>query len=147
MKAVDEQRKAKELATKRKNGTFNTSKQEDTAYHLLHFMYPHLMRQYKSEEYPFACDFYDPVSKTYIECNFSWTHGGHWFDPTNEDDIKRVECMRAKKSKYYDNTIETWTVRDLKKRKCAEENNLKYVVFWTEEEVRKYVLEELQKRA
>ena len=83
-------------------------------------MYPHLIRQYKSEEYPFACDFYDPVSKTYIECNFSWTHGGHWFDSTSEDDIKRVECMRAKNSKYYVNAIETWTVRDVKKRRCAE---------------------------
>ena len=93
MKAVDEQRKAKELATKRKNGTFNSSKQKDVAYHLLHFMYPHLIRQYKSEEYPFSCNFYDPVSKTYIECNFSWMHGGHWFDSADEDDVKRIECM------------------------------------------------------
>lgn len=145
MKAVNEQRKAKEHETKRKNGTFNTSLAEERAWHMLRFLYPHLMRQYKSEEYPFACDFYDPISKTYIECNFSWTHGGHWFDENDSDDNARLEFMKSKNSKYYDNAIETWTVRDVKKRKCAEENNLKYVVLWTEKEVREYVLDELQK--
>lgn len=146
MKAIDEQRKQKELATKRKNGTFNTSKQEEDAYNLLHFMYPHLIRQYKSEVYPFCCDFYDPMSNAYIECNFSWTHGGHWFDATNENDIAKAEFMRSKHSKYYDNAIETWTVRDVKKKEYAEKNELNYLVFWNLEEVRKYVLDELQKR-
>ena len=51
--------------------------------------------------------------------------------------------MRSKQSKYYDNAIETWTVGDVKKRRCAEDNNLRYVVFWNEKEVRRYVLDEL----
>lgn len=147
MKTIDEQRKEKEIATKRKNHTFNTSLAEENAYHMLHFLYPHLVRQYKSEEYPFMCDFFDPDTRTYIECNFSWTHGGHWFDENDPNDIARLEFMKMKYSKYYDNAVETWIVRDVKKRKCAEENNLKYIVFWTEKEVRKYVLNELNKIA
>ena len=141
MKAINEQRKAKELATKKKNGTFKSSKPEERAYDMLHFMFPHLLRQYKSEEYPFACDFYDPQSSTYFECNFSWTHGGHWFDGNDPDDMQRLEHMKSKHTKYYDNAIETWTVRDVKKRQCAEKNHLNYIVFWTEDEMRDYVLD------
>ena len=147
MKTINEQRKEKEIATKRKNRTFNTSKAEERAYHILHFLYPHLVRQHKSEEYPFICDFYDLDSRAYIECNFSWTHGGHWFDENDPTDMQRLEFMKSKRSKYYDNAIETWTVRDVKKRKYAIDNNLRYVVLWTEKEVREYVLNELQKIA
>lgn len=47
-------------------------------------------RQYKSELYPFACDFYIQNLDLYIECNFHWTHGGHKFDKNNENDIKQL---------------------------------------------------------
>ena len=49
--------------------------------------------------------------------------------------------MKSKHTKYYDNAIETWTVRDVKKRQCAEKNHLNYIVFWIEDEVRQYVLD------
>ena len=52
----------------------------------------------------------------YIECNFSWTHGGHFFNNKDPKDIERLEFMKSKHSKYYDNAIKTWTVSDLKKR-------------------------------
>ena len=107
---------------------------------MLHFIYPHIIRQYRSDIYPFACDFYDPNSDTYFEFNGSWTHGGHWFDENNEEDLKRLEFMKSKQTKYYGNAIETWTVRDVKKRKIAEENHLNYIVFWNLKEVQKYVL-------
>ena len=137
---INEQRKQKEFETKRKNKSFNVSKQEDSCYHMLHFIYPHIIRQYRSDIYPFACDFYDPNSDTYFEFNGSWTHGGHWFDENNEEDLKRLEFMKSKQTKYYGNAIETWTVRDVKKRKIAEENHLNYIVFWNLKEVQKYVL-------
>ena len=123
---------AKGNETKKINGTFNTSKIEEQAYMLLceKFSQDDVIRQYKSEQYPFNCDFYIKSKDLYIECNFSWTHGGHWFDPTNKDDIKRLELMKSKHSKYYDNAIETWTVRDTKKRETALKNQLNYVVFW-----------------
>ena len=79
---------AKANETKRLNGTFNTSKPEEDAYVLLcdHFSKDDVIRQYYSEKYPFNCDFYIKSLDTYIECNFNWTHGGHWFDENNEED-------------------------------------------------------------
>ena len=119
-------------ATKRKNKTFNASKLEEYSYELLcrHFGNEDVIHQYHSDKYPFCCDFYIKSRDLYIECNFSWTHGGHWFDATDENDIARVELMRSKHSQYYDNAIQTWTVRDVKKKQCAEKNELNYLVFW-----------------
>ena len=137
---INEQRKQKEFKTKRKNKSFNVSKAEDVCYHMLHFIYPHIVRQYRSDVYPFNCDFYDPNSNTYFEFNGSWTHCGHFFDKNCEEDLKRLEVMKSKNTLYYENAIQTWTVRDIKKRKTAEENNLNYVVFWNLKDVQKYVL-------
>ena len=110
--------------------------QEDKVYQLLceKFEENDVIRQYRSEKYPFNCDFYIKSIDIYIECNFSWTHGGHWFDESNEEDQKMLQKWKDKGTKYYENAIETWTVRDVKKRKYAEENKLKYVVLWTFDE-------------
>lgn len=72
---------AKGNETKKTNGTFNISKLEERAYELLckHFNESNIIRQYKSEEYPFNCDFYIKTTNTYIECNFTWTHNDHFF--------------------------------------------------------------------
>lgn len=131
---------AKTIATKRKNKTFNTSKPEEECYKLLLSVYPGLLRQHRSEKYPFACDFYDPSSDTYFEFNGSWTHGGHFFDESSTEDQEKVQKWRDKGTKFYLNAIQTWTVRDVKKRKTAMENNLNYVVFWNLDEVREHVL-------
>jgi hypothetical protein len=74
--------------TRRRNGTFNVSKQEDEVYKMLcsKFGEEDIARQHRSEKYSFACDFYVKSHDLYIECNFSWTHGGHWFDANNEED-------------------------------------------------------------
>jgi len=127
--------------TKRIRGTFHTSKPEEECYHMLHFIHPHIIRQYRSEKYPFACDFYDPDSDTYFEFNGSWTHGGHWFDPDNKDDQEKLKKWRDKGTKYYGIAIKTWTERDVKKRQYAANNGLNYVVFWTLDDVMKYVIE------
>lgn len=67
----------------------------------------------------------------YIECNFSWTHGGHFFNSSSKEDNAVLDYWRSKNSKYYDNAMYTWTVRDVAKRECAKRNHLNYVVFWT----------------
>lgn len=139
---INEQRKEKEYATKKRNNSFHTSKPEEQCYHMLHFIYPHLVRQYRSEKYPFACDFYDPDSDTYFEFNGSWTHGGHWFDANNEEDQKKLKKWRDGGTKYYDIAIRTWTERDLKKRQCTIDNDLRYMVFWTIDDVIGHVVEE-----
>ena len=118
--------------TKRKRGTFNTSRKEEIAYALLckKFSSDDIVRQYHSNEYPFNCDFYIKSKDLYIECNFSWTHGGHWFDETDENDLQTFQKWKNKNTKFYDNAIQTWTVRDVKKRKTAEKNHLNYIVVW-----------------
>ena len=39
--------------------------------------------------------------------------------------------MKSKHTKYYDNAIDTWTVRDVKKREYLEKNRLNFIVFWS----------------
>lgn len=114
--------------TKRKNGTFNTSKPEDECYKLLKEKYPDVIRQYKDERYPFNCDFYILSNDLFIECNFHWTHGEHSYNI--ETDYEKVNNWKEKNTKFYDNAIETWTIRDPNKRNIAKQNNLNYLEFF-----------------
>ena len=127
---------AKQQATKRKNGTFNTSAPEERIYIKLCEKYGNdkVIRQYKDKRYPFMCDFYIKSLDLFIELNISWTHGGHPFDSKNaEDKSKLLEWQeKAKTSQYYKNAIITWTTRDINKFKAAKNNNLKYKTFYTE---------------
>lgn len=117
---------AKMHETKRKNGTFNTSRPEEQVYTELTSIFNEVKRNYRSDQYPHLCDFYIPQLDLYIECNFHWTHGGHWYNNDNLDLWKQ----RAKESSYYKIAIGVWTKSDVKKRKDAEKNNLNYIVFW-----------------
>ena len=114
---------------------------------MLLMLYPHLVRQFKSQRYPFNCDFYDLDSDTYIEFNGTWAHGGHFYDQHDKTDRKTALKWKNSFHSTYRSAYQTWAVMDVKKRKCAEESNLKYIVFWTEKEVREYVLDELNKIA
>jgi hypothetical protein len=75
----------------------------------------------------------------YIECNFSWTHGKHWFNENDANDLTKLQKWKDKHSKYYDNAIKTWTIRDVAKRNTAEANNLNYLVFWKIDELEHWV--------
>ena len=125
----------KVLATKKANGTFNTSKDEELVLFILKQCFNKVLTQHKTEEYPFACDFYIPSIDTYVELNCSWTHGQHAYDENSEEDKKTVEEWKAKNSKYYDNAIKTWTLRDVTKRNTAKANNLNYVEIWRYEDI------------
>jgi hypothetical protein len=116
--------------TKRKNGTFSTSKPEESLYELLiaHFGKHDVVRQYNdSSRYPFNCDFYIPSRDLFIELNAHWTHGMHWF---SSNDNKLLLDWKSRHSKYYDIAINTFSHRDVLKRQTAESNKLNYVVFW-----------------
>ena len=110
----------KDYLTKKKHNTFNKSFIENKIYKKLlnNFAIEDVIRQYKSKEYPFACDFYIKSLKLYIEYHGSWTHGKHskkvfgTFDKNNQEHIALLNKWTAKKSKYYDNAIKTWTERD-----------------------------------
>ena len=124
----------KQYETKRKNNSFNYSKPEEELYLELCEKYgnDNVIRNYKEERYPFRCDFYIPSEDLFIELNKHWTHGGHFFDPENPDDIKKLEEWeeRAKTSKFFDYAVLNWTIRDPLKLKTAIENKLNYKVIW-----------------
>ena len=129
----------KRYETKRKNHTFNTSKSENESYKLLKDKYPDVKYQYKSEKYPFACDFYIPSLDLYIECNYHWTHGGHPFNENCLEDQEKLKLWKSKNTKFYNNAINTWTIRDVNKRNKAKENKLNYIEFWNINELEKYI--------
>lgn len=120
------------IEKKKQNGTLVTSKPEAKLYDLLcqQFGCENVVRQYQSDVYPFACDFYIRSRNLYIEHNVCWTHGGHWFEENCSADQDKLKQWSQKDSKYYANAIDTWTVRDVSKRKTAAKHNLNYVVFW-----------------
>jgi hypothetical protein len=57
-------------------------------------------------------------------------HNGHWFDKYNPDDIADLKRWQSSSRMSYSSGINTWTVSDVKKRQCAKEHDLNYVVFW-----------------
>lgn len=131
--------------TRRKNHTFNTSKSEDNSYVLLQSYFFDIKRNYSSNVYPFQCDFYIPCLNLYIECNYHWTHGFHPFDENSKEDIKRLNVLKERNTKYYNNAIKTWTIRDVNKRNVAIQNKLNYKEFWNYNELETWLSKNFNK--
>ena len=128
--------KDKQYDTKKKNNSFNTSKIENKLELELKKIFPDLETQYKSELYPFNCDFYIPSLDLYIEYNGSWTHGGCFYDENNKDNRNTLEKWKqaSEHSRFYQNAIETWTKRDILKLETAIKNNLNYIAWFNQEQ-------------
>ena len=79
----------KQIATKKKNSTLNTSTEEKRGYEMLckTFGENDVETQFKSDLYPFHCDYYIKSEDLYVELNEHWSHGGHFYDETNESDL------------------------------------------------------------
>lgn len=127
--------------TKRINGTFNSSSTEKASKTLLikKFGIDNVIEQYKSDLYPFYCDFYIKNLDLYIECNYHWTHGGHIFNKDNINDIEKLNKWKQKNTKFYNNAIDVWTKRDQLKIKTAKDNNLNYKAFYSLDELKQYL--------
>lgn len=121
----------KVVETKRKNGTFNTSKPEKDILVLLQEKFPDVVYQYRSELYPFDCDFYIPSLNLYVEFQGHWTHGSKPFEGT-EEDLAELDKWKQKAltSKFYRNAIDVWTELDVKKRQLARKNELNWIEFF-----------------
>lgn len=125
----------KAWATMRRNGTFNTSKPEQTLHLMLCDVFgsENVFKQYSDPRYPFHCDFYIKPLDLFIELNAHWTHGGHWFNPNDPLDIDKLFSWSSHNklnSVYYQSAIHVWTERDPMKLQCAIDNHLNYLVFW-----------------
>ena len=90
-----------------------------------------IIPQYKSEKYPFYCDFYIKSLDLYIEVLGHPSHGTHPFDEMNIDDINYLNWCKSKHTKYYDKIVEVWSNRDVIKRKIAQQNKLNYLEVFT----------------
>ena len=136
----------KRLNTMREHKTFRSSKMEKKLEAKLRELFPDLKTQYKSELYPFKCDFYIPSLDLYIEYNGTWTHGYKFFDKNDENDIARLNELKekTKRSGFYEKTIEVWTVKDIQKLETALKNNLNYVAWFNEEQANDWI--EAQKK-
>lgn len=133
---MDKEMMQKAYRTKKLNGTFNTSRPEEILYVLLCEKYgsENVKRQYKDlERYPYLCDFYVVTDDLFIELNASWTHGGHWFDNNNQEDVIKLESWKSKGGPYYMSAVRMWSERDPAKRDCAERNHINYLVFWDQD--------------
>lgn len=138
-----EEFKNKAWASKKANGTANTSKPENKIAFLLSMKYKNTLRNYKSDLYPFHCDFYIPELDLYIEYQ---GHPGHGKEPFNSNNQKHIEILnewkerakiresKLKKRSQYSDYIKIWTIRDPLKRKVAKRNNLNWIEFFNMEQ-------------
>ena len=127
--------------TKKEHNSYNKSEPEDKSYILLKEKYNNVIRQYKSDIYPFNCDFYIPNLDLYIECNYMWTHGKFPYIETNQKCIDKLNIWKYKSltSDFYKSAIDTWTIRDVKKRNIAKENNLNWIEFFNINELKTWL--------
>lgn len=121
--------------TRKRNHSYRTTKAEDTYYTKLLETYSKddIIRYYNEDpRYPFECDFYIKSEDLFIELNAYWTHGKHPFDENSPEDLKILEVWKEKSKDHphFITAIDTWTVRDVKKRKIAKENNLNYKMIY-----------------
>lgn len=121
--------KDKDIQTKILNNTYGKSKIEDLIYNRLLELFKNVKRQYKSKQYPFACDFYIPSKDLYIEYQGYWTHGKEPYIGSNEQ-LEKVKLWESKNTKHYNNAINVWTIRDPLKRKTAKDNGLNWIEFF-----------------
>lgn len=142
--------------TRRRNGTYNTSKTENKIFELLKQKFVDVKREYKSELYPFHCDFYIPSLDLYIEYQGDWSHGSKGnivYGSFNKDNVNHIKILNewkesskrianekntVGKRNRYTNAIEVWTIRDPLKRETARKNNLNWIEFFTMDEFMKW---------
>ena len=138
--------------TRKAHGNCNSSKAEAEIFNLLKYKYKEVKQNYKSELYPFHCDFYIPEKDLYIEFQGDFSHGKQGntvlgpYDPANEkhleildkwkDGSRKVEVKSSSEGhrNRYSNAIEVWTIKDPLKRQTAKNNNLIWLKFFTFDE-------------
>lgn len=111
-----------------------TSKTEQYIFNKLKSVYTDCINGYKSDLYPFNCDFYIPCLDLYIEYQGFYTHGDEPYDENNINHKQEVEKLKQSNSEYNNSKLYIWTIRDVLKRETAIKNNLRWLEFFNEEE-------------
>ncbi len=123
--------KEKSRNTRIKNSTFNSSSVEEKLKKYLNDNGINFISQYKSDLYPYNCDFYFPDKDLYLEIQGMWTHGGHPFNDSDCDDIKKLNIWISKNNKFYNNAVRVWSITDVEKRNTAMKNGLNFLEIFT----------------
>lgn len=116
--------------TKKANGSYGTSKEEESIGALLiHFFGKEdiVFQKIDRVRYPFACDFYIKSLDMFVEYNGFWHHGGKAFNPKDQKDLDIVNYWGVKNSSNYNSAIRVWTHSDPEKRSTAKDNNLRWL--------------------
>lgn len=137
--------------TKVKNGTFNTSKDEEYLYNILKNKFVrtgiNIVRNYRTKLYPYRCDFVIIPCKAstekdfiYIEYQGHQSHYNYPYTGSEEDKVIVNEWKRkfeesSGKKKQYIKYINVWTIKDPEKRRIAKENGLKWFEFFKVEDM------------
>lgn len=121
------------------HNSFVNSKTEEESYILLKEKYIDIIRQYKSELYPFACDFYISELNLYIECNYFWTHGKFPYIESEQKCVDKLNEWKSKNTEFYNNAIKTWIYYDVYKRNIAKQNNLNWLEFFSIQELKDWL--------
>lgn len=130
--------KQKVYETTKKNVIYGTSHEEEQIYIWLTELYDNVEHHYKSNEYPFNCDFYIPQYNLYIEYQGSYYHNKRAYLDTPEDKkelegyISKVnELLKENKNPKLLSLIDTWSKRDVIKRQHAYDNNLNFLELYS----------------
>lgn len=137
--SLDARQKA--ICTKKKNNSLNSSSYEKSLaefFKLHHISY--INEYFDKNRYPYHCDFYLPNEDYFVELNIHWTHGRHFFDKNNNDDLIILDKWKekSKMSKFYKTAINVWTKYDVKKYECAIKNKLNYIVLWNLNDIKQF---------
>lgn len=123
---------AKGRETMKRLGKIGKSQVEDDMIEYLIDMFGEddVERNYRSERYPYNCDAYIKSLDAFIELQGYFTHGFHpyGYDEDNDEKLlKHLQERLAEGHESYKSYIETWTVKDIKKRNTAKEQGLNYL--------------------
>lgn len=124
---------SKSLVDAHRNGKYDMSGREKTPSKIERDFQQYLIDnnikyifQYRSDLYPYLCDFYIPDYDLYIEIQGTWTHGKHPYTGT-EEDLNIINDWKNKNSEFYNQAIYVWSELDVKKREIAKINNLNFL--------------------
>lgn len=82
------------------------------------------------KRYPHNCDFYIRSLDLFIELHLHQSHVGHFYDPSNPDDVRFLTEMKVSGTRKGKSICDVWAGRDVKKREDAKRAGLNYLVFW-----------------
>lgn len=133
-------------ASKRRNGTFNSSKKEMETYHRIKQVIPDLEHHYRdlryanNQGYKYECDYYSPSLDLFIEYNNFFTHHNHIFNWASPDDVAEKEEIRllpCSKRERWKGYLNVW-LTDAEKYACAHAHCLNYVVLFDDIDVEQW---------